>query len=218
MMFLPKLVNIPSESTIECLSNHYILQLLGQPGAWMLTPTRREEKGFGYDAWLCNTKVVIVQYKRIHRVNSNGDVSIKINPSQHFKLQKNFPDLHQPYVFYAFSDYHDYQQINDDYLTLGSPHFFNHTLFFDVHSLGRSDLSVRLFRKGVLSAKQVGNHYSGSINHWRGPVFVNQIAECNLGQIGSIVSEVTDELVEDVENGKVRLNFLFWKLPQQNIV
>ena len=217
-MLLPNFHNIPSESTIECLSNHYILQFLNQPAAWMLTPTRRQEKGLGYDAWLSNTKVVVIQYKRVKYIYTNGDILIKINHSQHSDLQRNFRSSHKPHAFYAFSDYSDYQDINHDYLTSGSPRFFDHTIFFDIHSLSKSDTSVQLCRTGVLRAKQSKNYYSQPITYWKGPDFVDQIAKCNLGRFSSAASELTDELVEDVENGKVRINFLFWKLRNQNIV
>lgn len=212
-MLLPDFYDIPSESTIECLSNHYILHFLDQPAAWMLKPTLIQEKRLGYDAWLCNTKVVVIQYKRVKYIYQNGDIRIEINPTQHSNLQKNFPRSHKPHAFYAFSDYSKYQDINHDYLSSGSPRFFDHTIFFDIHSLDKSDTSVQLCRTGILRAKQKGKNYSQPITHWKGRAFVDQIAECNLGQLSNTVSEFTDELVEDVENGRVQLNFLFWNLP-----
>ncbi len=91
-MPLPRRTNIPSKSTIEVLSNHFILHLLSQPAAWILCPTRNEEKVLGYDAHLRNVKLAIIQYKRIQRINKHRSVSVSIDVAPHQTLQRKFSE------------------------------------------------------------------------------------------------------------------------------
>ncbi|MGH9460506.1 MAG: hypothetical protein ACRD1X_04780, partial [Vicinamibacteria bacterium] len=64
-MRFPNSQGVPSEATIEQLSNHHILNLLSPYGAWFFAPTRREERDLAYDASLQGYKALILQYKRL---------------------------------------------------------------------------------------------------------------------------------------------------------
>lgn len=60
----PNKTQVPSESTIEQLSNHQILNNVDPLRSWMFVPTRNEEDLLGYDASLQGYKALVIQYKR----------------------------------------------------------------------------------------------------------------------------------------------------------
>jgi hypothetical protein len=177
-MMLPNFEGIPSEATIESLTNHHILLCLNEPKAWILTPTRREEKNFGYDGSLSGTKVAVIQYKRLARMRKGEWISVRISRPQHEVLRANFEGFQPPCAFYAFSNYQAYKDINDDYLKLGSPEFFRHTIFFDMCNLPIGVQTVRLYSDGKLRPAR-GN--SQSIDYWTGPEFIEQFKADKLG-------------------------------------
>lgn len=140
-MTVPFWLEFPSEATVEQLTNHFILEQLGSKRAWLYSPTRNQEKQLGFDARSMNAKTLVVQYKRIIRVNSDKGVSFGINSTQHRVLKARFPKRPHPYVFFAFSTYPDYGTLDADFQTKGAPTFFGRSLFvdvWDVPGVGRS--------------------------------------------------------------------------------
>src|SRR5690606_10526030 len=92
----------PNEGTVEQLSNHRLLNVLGPDSAWFYVPTRNEELKLGYDASLQEHKALAIQYKRFMPYAKKGGGRIEINGRQHRTLLRNFPRARSPYVFYAF--------------------------------------------------------------------------------------------------------------------
>jgi hypothetical protein len=212
-MALPRRTNIPSESTIEVLSNHFILHLLSQPAAWILCPTRNEEKVLGYDAHLRNVKLAIIQYKRIQRINRDKSISISIDVVQHKTLRQRFRRLNQPYLFYSFSKYTNYQVLDDDFVKHGAPFFFNHSLFFDAWDVPVGTTSLRLYASGTLKAYARHQPYSSPIPYYLGPEFINLFGACRLGERGSLVTEDAGTNDSGEQNGNPRVSVLHWALP-----
>ena len=68
-MHAPLPNDVPSEQTIEVLSNHFLLVGLHSHSAWVFCPTRVQEQVLGYDGSLQNGKILVIQYKRV-RVNA----------------------------------------------------------------------------------------------------------------------------------------------------
>ncbi len=141
---LPKKSEIPSESTIEPLTNLFIMQSLSHLSAWILCPTRYQENSLGYDGAIRNTKFAVIQYKRIKRVNKNS-LSIEIDEDQLKTLKNNFKKLSKPTAFYCFSFF---KQIKDIELTFDSslPRFnpsFYSSIFFNALELPLGCSSVK---------------------------------------------------------------------------
>lgn len=134
-MYKPPLPNeTPCEHTVEVLSNHYLLHHLNSASAWLFCPTTNQEHVLGFDAATQHGKLVVIQYKRTRR-NDDGTLQIAIDSVQHSTLRTNFPPAKTPYVFYGFSTYREYDELDADYLTVGGPYFFRRMRFVDVHSL-----------------------------------------------------------------------------------
>jgi hypothetical protein len=112
-MHLPTAATVPSESTIEQLSNHELLQHIAIPSAWIFVPTRPEERTRGFDASSQNTKILIIQYKRLH-VARWGTPYILLNSMQHKTLVTNFPAMRSgnPYVFYGAATFPTYADLD----------------------------------------------------------------------------------------------------------
>lgn len=141
---------VPSEGTIEQLSNHFLLNQIGPESAWFYIPTKNEERKLGYDASLQANKLLVIQYKRL-RPNKSGGGSIKINLRQHRTLIRKFPPQPNPYVFYAFSIFRDYAALSLPF-SLNQGHRFGCSMIFvDAHSIptGATSISTKnLIRKG----------------------------------------------------------------------
>jgi hypothetical protein len=100
-MSIPNGQAIPSERTIEILSNHHMLVDLNDPKAWFFVPTQREEVVRGYDASLQNSKLIVFQYKRVYQ--NRASLRIKIDRNQHNTLTSRFKRIGNiEYVFYGF--------------------------------------------------------------------------------------------------------------------
>jgi prepilin-type processing-associated H-X9-DG protein len=133
-MYQPQPNDVPSEQTIEVLSDHFILEGLQIPTAWMFCPTRVQEQRLGYDGSLQNGKILIIQYKRVI-VNQGVSVRVDIDQVQMNTLLANFPQGTFPYVFYGFSTYRDYGQLDAGFRAAGGQQFFANMLFVDLHVL-----------------------------------------------------------------------------------
>ena len=217
-MLLPADSNIPSESTIEHLSNHYILMLLNSKRAWIVTPTRNEERKLGYDAAMRNTKAAVIQYKRIARINVDGSVSITINAQQHRNLVQLFQQVNAPYAFFAFSDYQSYKQLDGDYRSTGSPEFFRHTLFVDIHAFPVGCTTLRLFTNGDLQAHRHQQIYSSPMSYWRGPEFVAEFSGCRIGNLAAAIAEIAESAEIAVEDAYTRASVLLWELSSRDAI
>ena len=129
----PIINSVPSESTIEQLSNHWLMNLLGPCRSWFYVPTKNEEKFLGYDASLQEYKALAIQYKRLKPTLNVGSITIKM--AQHHVLLSNFPQKSVPYVFYAFSKYQEYSEIQNIYTKGRGIKFCREMVFFDVHAI-----------------------------------------------------------------------------------
>lgn len=125
--------SVPSESTIEQLSNHWLMNLLGPCHSWFYIPTKSEEKLLGYDASLQNYKALAIQYKRLKPNKNIGFITI--NKDQHSVLINNFPAQGKPYVFYAFSMCEKYTDIRTMFFNGRGIKFCRTMVFFDIHSI-----------------------------------------------------------------------------------
>ncbi|QBH00834.1 hypothetical protein [Xanthomonas oryzae] len=94
---------IPSERTIESISNHSILEILNlgkgaPPYAWCFVPSQVDEAKLGYDVSLEGKKQVVVQYKAM---NDSGSFTFDFD--QLWMLLVNFPKADFPCVFLSGS-------------------------------------------------------------------------------------------------------------------
>lgn len=156
----PTYSKAPSESTIEQLSNHHLLNELGPCDSWFFIPTKVEEKKLGYDASLQGYKALIIQYKAFTPNVSSGAGRISINQTQHKTLLKNFPKKSKPYAFYGFSTAPSYKHIANYYSTgTGCCSFGNTMIYIDIHdipigttSINSSSLSCKSYNLFELSS------------------------------------------------------------------
>lgn len=195
---------IPSESTIEVMTNHYILHHLNKSHAWIFTPTRRQEKRLGYDASLQNAKVAVIQYKRIRR--HAASVSIDLRAAQHATLMRVFQPQGRPYVFYCFSTYRTYAALNADYYNVNAPLFFENSLFFSAHLVPAGCTTIRFTPPGTLEDPASGT----IIPYYDGLGWVFRLSRCWLGLEMDEFEEATQP--ETVTTGYGRVNVLLWRM------
>lgn len=131
----------PSEGTIEQLSNHFLLNMIGPDSSWFYVPTKNDEKLLGYDASIQANKVLVIQYKRLNPYKFGGG-SIRISQSQHKTLKRNFPRKPLPYVFYAFSLYPNYRELNLPFSRSQGAMFGSSMVFIDAHSISNKSKSI----------------------------------------------------------------------------
>ncbi|SOD27652.1 hypothetical protein SAMN05518800_3216 [Variovorax sp. YR752] len=131
---MPLGAKIPSEHSVENLSNHFILEALAQPKAWLYCPTPAEEKTRGYDAKLKNHKVILIQYKALKYLYANGDVKIAIDPIQLGVLQAAaFGKCNT--AFYGFCVLPSYNALDANFLAAPPQTFFSKCLFVDAMTI-----------------------------------------------------------------------------------
>jgi hypothetical protein len=178
---------IPSESTIEQMTNYCLLRELGIPSAWIYVPTRNDELTLGFDASIQNTKLIIIQYKRLKQ--SGKSHRINLNVSQHLTLLKKFPvnskfPLIKPYVFYAFSRCKNYEEVDNAFQTsridnLNYLEFLKKCTFFDAHDINQGHVTVipSLIDEDV----KLYGMPNKKIKSYNGIDFVSKAKECSLG-------------------------------------
>lgn len=175
-MISPTPQNIPNETTVQDLSNHYLLSSLHSRSAWIYCPTRQEEIRLGYDASLQNGKTVLLQYKSLSYAGRYL-VSIRLDQRQLATLLTNFPQRTTPYLYYGFCDYRSYRELDNDFLTVGSPEFFRHMLFIDIHSLAPNTHTIRRHNDGSMT----GFPSQQQLIPVRGPRIAQGIRTCTIG-------------------------------------
>lgn len=132
----PYICKKPSEHTIENLANHFFLDAINNPRAWVFCPTTNEEIVKGYDASFQNTKQGIVQYKAISYIYANGNIKVKINNAQLITLKTNFPNIpNRPYVFYAYCKYKRYYEIQHCFSIAPPQKFFENCIYINAHDI-----------------------------------------------------------------------------------
>lgn len=194
----PVASSVPSESTVEQLSNHWIMNLIGPCHAWFYVPTKSEEKFLGYDASLQRYKALAIQYKRLKPGKNVG--SITINQNQHNVLVSNFPKRSKPYVFYAFSKYKEYSKIQDIYTKGKGIKFCQEMVFFDVHSVSIKG-KTKSISYSYLVRKKIATYDIFQI--------VREFRKCNVG----IKYKDTDSVQIRTEGSKsTRVNLMIGKV------
>jgi hypothetical protein len=209
-MLFPHGGTIPSEGTVEVLTNHFILQELKDPSAYIFCPTRNEEVDLGFDARLQGSKLAVIQYKRVRSLNKDGSVSVAIDVDQHKTLRSKFPRSTRPYVFYCFSSYPDYASIHNDFVKMGMPPtrlrshlFFWQSLLFDAWDIPVGSTLVKFSNAGTLKAQIGHSPRSGPIPYHRGPVFVKGFISCQLGELSYQLADRTT-ITEDLPRSSLR--------------
>ncbi len=177
-MLFPNKAKVPSEGTVEQLSNHQILNHVDSSRSWMFVPTRNEEDLLGYDASLQGYKALVIQYKRYipHKNNKTG--RIKLDKPQYDCLIKNFPPSNKPYVFYGFSNTPNYGYLMSNYAVSYGKSFARSMHFIDVHSLQSFQSSISTKNLKGLKLMTLSQIVSG-------------VKTCKIG----IRSEVASELI-----------------------
>ena len=94
----PYWAKIPSEHSIEVMTNHCLLDALGNPHAWMFCPTTNEEVERGFDAAIQGMKSLVIQYKALHYVYASGALHVKAPALQRIALNVECPPIGRPYV------------------------------------------------------------------------------------------------------------------------
>ncbi len=178
---------IPSESTIEVTTNHCLLTEINKPPAWIYVPTRNDELNLGYDASMQNTKLLIIQYKRLKCPRKS--YRINIDRQQHITLTKKFPSgtklsYIKPYVFYAFSTCKNYEEIDSSFKKgrpdkLNYRDFLKKCVFFDAHDVvpGCVTIIPNLDDEKV----SMYGYPHKKIKSFNGLDFVQQAKECSIG-------------------------------------
>lgn len=210
-MYSPHYADLPSEPTIEQLSNHLVLDQLDNPTAWIFVPTRNEERYRGYDATLQNAKSAVIQYKRV-RAKATWWLTIGIDGRQHRTLMMNFAPRPTPYAFYAFSLYESYAELNSDFLVGRGALALDKTIFVDAHALPLTTTNLRCgyYRRRpslVLQARARQQMLKSITEYWSGFDFVYKLKACELGNVGGLESGLTQREIDEREVN-VRLNVL----------
>ncbi len=214
-MPFPSWSKIPSESTIEVLTNHFILQELKNPSAYIFCPTRNEEKALAFDAHLQGSKLALIQYKGVERFNNDGSVSVPINVRQHRTLRRKFSRSAHPYVFYCFSTYPNYKIMHNDFVTgagfsaISESHvFFWRSLLFDAWELPLGSNRVKLLNDDTLIACVGKRPHPKPIRFFSGPAFVQGFVDCWLGELGNRFADQIEALEEGPQLGPRRVSVL----------
>ncbi|MBO9883570.1 hypothetical protein [Xanthomonas sp. D-109] len=123
---------IPSERTIESISNHSIVEILNfgkgaPPYAWCFVPSQVDEAKLGYDVSLKGKKQVLVQYKAMKKSGS-----FTFNFGQLWLLLANFPKNDFPYVFLSGSIADSNSMLKGDHESCPNRYeAFDRTFFID---------------------------------------------------------------------------------------
>lgn len=178
-MYTPQPQDVPSEQTIEVMSDHFLLAGMNSPSAWVFCPTRWQEQYLGYDGSLQNGKILIIQYKRV-QVNPGGSLRVQVNQAQFNTLRTNFPQGPVPYLFYAFSLYPTYQQLDAGFRAAGGPQFFANMRFVNIHALpvGCSSLNYSAIW-GV--RPRANGQFQPAVVALNGAQLVNGVIQCPYG-------------------------------------
>jgi hypothetical protein len=191
-MPIPNNTVVPSERTIENLSNHHILLDLQDPKAWFFVPTQKEELVRGYDASLQNAKLLVFQYKRVYLNKSS--LRIEIDTNQHNTLSTRFKKLvNCQYVFYGFSTYKNYQEISTDYSSAPPVQFIDKMIFVDAHQIPIGCKSVNYSSSFGVKPSVGHRKYAAQIPHISGPTMINRIKGCTAGLKNGTLREILEQ-------------------------
>jgi hypothetical protein len=124
---------VPSERTIETLSNHSLLEILNAslgapPYAWMFLPSQYDEQFLGYDGALQGNKRLFLQYK-----SRNASGSFTFDFQQLWLLCFLNPRHVQPYVCLSGNTRPDLGDVAADHMPPAGARFasFDATFFLD---------------------------------------------------------------------------------------
>lgn len=187
-MLAPQPAIVPSESTIEQLSNHQLLSLVSPYGTWFYVPTRREEKRLRFDASLQGLKALVIQYKRLKATSAP---TVLLNAAQLHDLQAKYRPRRVPYAFIAFSHIANYAQLSQ---LFESGHGFVFGLmvhFVDIHSIPSTARSLVMSTPCQIIARdagRAGRRYP--VAHETLWSLVARFASCTVGLPAEEVEEV----------------------------
>jgi len=205
--FRPNPSKVPSESTVEQLSNHQLLMILGAYSAWFYVPTRREEPRLGYDASLQDHKLLVVQYKAFHPWQIPETGSFKLEQKQHNKLMQIYPRRNKPYVFYAVCIVRNYRDLGAYFLNGCGNVFGQRVLFIDAHAIPRKATSVSLQGQDSIS-------YRGA----NGNVSIKSVPRNLLSVAGDFLSCNVGLLMRDIEENATDNQMDKTSLPHVNVL
>jgi hypothetical protein len=146
---------IPSERTIETLSNHALLEILNSgwhaaPYAWMFVPSQWHEQFLGYDAGLFGHKRLFIQYKI-----RNGSGTFTFDFRQLWLLCRLNPRHGNPYVFFSGNTISGYGLLSASHMPPAVDRYnaFNSTFYLDAWLL--LERLVDLFSLGAVALPNV---------------------------------------------------------------
>jgi hypothetical protein len=145
---------MPSERTIEALSNHALLEIINSgkttaPFAWLFVPHQLEEQHFAFDANMIGvSKRLYIQYKSR---KENG--IFKLSLYQIWQLCSYLPRHERPYVFLSGNYSSGYAVISADHELGGRYTSFDKTFFIDVWAV--LDEVLWTFTGGLLPAQSI---------------------------------------------------------------
>ncbi len=180
-MPFPNPVNIPSEHTIENLSNHFLLKCLNNPKAWIFCPTPFEEKTIGYDASIQKHKIILIQYKRLEYIYATGDIKIKINPAQRVTFAAQAEGIPTDAAYYSCCVLPSYSTVSANFLAAPPQTYFNHCVFFKESDLPLGTTFISGNLAAGFDACGFGGVRLGYVPHITGPAFCANIRACRIG-------------------------------------
>jgi len=189
--------SIPSESTVESLNNHFILNNIHYK-SWIICTTTNEEKVLSFDSGVVGMKAAFFQYKRIKKINTDGSLSFEINMVQHKNLLLNFPKSNTPYTFYVINLNRSNDSIQEDFGDIETTShrdnvYFHQTLFIDIHNIplvknGQKSMTINISKYSIVSYKS-----SSNIAFLLGPDFIENFKKCTAGLLIKEGTAIMDE-------------------------
>lgn len=204
----PVMTKIPSEHSIEVLANHFLLNAINNPRAWLYCPTTNEESRLGFDASLQNTKLAVIQYKRAKRFLAGGDVRVTIDPGQLSILHTRFVRMPTPYVFYGFSLLPSYAAMQRNFRAAPPQTFFDSCIFVDAHSIPAGSTVIKEDRTNFFAT--ASGRTDTPVVSFPGQIFAAGICQCNIGTCTDKLSE--QETNRDAGPLNIRATTLYYPL------
>lgn len=171
----------PSEQTIVVNSNHFLLNEIGSPKAWIICCTTNQEAALGWDASLRDFKDLYVQYKAIvYAYKGSPNVRINIDPGQRGVLNAFAAAFGAP-AYYGVCDYQTYAAIGGHFAGAPPAVYFQHCAYFNEKDLPVGTTHVRGCNAAGWQAHGAGGIPLGPAPFLNGQDFAKEIRICNIG-------------------------------------